>query len=251
MSISLAARCLLGIWLMLLVACASDNREDITPEASAQIYTRLGMEYLRMGKLNVALEKLQTAIDLDAKNVEAQDAIAVLYEKIKLYPDAQRHFEIALKLRPESASTLNNYGRFLCDRGEYDEAVSYLQKAMALPLNDNKWYAHTNLGRCELLRGNQDAAETNFRQALQLQEKYAPALLEMQRISYRQGKYLSARAFLQRYLEVAEHTAGTLWTAIETEKALGNPEAARLYREMLMQKFPTSNEAKQILSSEK
>lgn len=242
----LSARCFYSILIVLLTACASDNRPEVSSEENAVVYMRLGTEYMRLGKLNVALEKLLKAIELDPKNVEAHDSVAVLYEKLKQYPEAREHFAAAIKLRPESPSTLNNFGRFLCDRGEYDEAIAHLQQAMELPLNDNKWYALTNMGRCELLRGNQDVAEANFRKALDLQPKYAPALLEMQRIAYRQNNYLSARAFLQRYTEVAEQTASTLWVAIETEKALGNLAGANQYLEQLLQKFPTSNEAKQI-----
>lgn len=246
MQVGLTARDFNVLFAVLLTACASDNRPDISNKDNAVVYTHLGTEYLRMGKLSVALEKLQKAVDFDPESVEAHDAIAVLYEKLKQYAEAREHFEAAIKLRPESTSTLNNFGRFLCDRGEYDEAIIYLKQAVELPLNDSKWYALTNMGRCELLRGNQDIAEANFRKALEVQPKYAPALLEMQRIAYRQNNYLSARAFLQRYTEVAEQTAGTLWVAIETEKALGNLQVANQYLEQLMQKFPTSNEAKQI-----
>ena len=39
-----------------------------------------------------------------------------------------------------------------------------------------------------------------------LQPDFAPALQEMQKISYENRQYLSARAFLERYLGVAKHT---------------------------------------------
>jgi type IV pilus assembly protein PilF len=224
----------------------TDQEDGPSKEAAANTYAKLGTEYLRMGQMNVALEKLRLALELDDNNIEAHDSIAVLYEQIKEYPKAQQHFEAALSLQPERAATLNNYGRFLCDRGEYEEAFEHLQKAMAMPLNDNKWYAFTNAGRCELMRGDQNKAEQYFRQALEYQANYAPALLELQRISYRNGNYLSAKAFLQRYLEVAEHTPGTLWVGIQTELALGNRELAFQYRRLLLEKFANSNEAKQI-----
>lgn len=224
----------------------SDQEEGASKEAAADTYAKLGTEYLRMGQMNVALEKLRLAITLDENNIEAHDSIAVLYEQIKEYPKARQHFETALELKPDSAATLNNYGRFLCDRGEYEEAFEHLQKAMEMPLNNNKWYAFTNAGRCELMRGDQNKAEQYFRQALEYQANYAPALLELQRISYRNGNYMSAKAFLQRYLEVAEHTPSTLWVGIQTELALGNRDLALQYRRLLLEKFANSNEAKQI-----
>lgn len=239
----------IGFSVVLLTACMSNTREEVSPQASSAVLTSLGMEYLQLGQVNVALEKLNKAIELNPDNAEAQDAIAVLFERIKEYGPAREHYEKALKLRPDSASTKNNFGRFLCERGEFETGIEYLKQAASMPLNDNKWFALTNLGRCELLEGKQDEAESHFRQALELQAKYAPALLEMQRIAYRQNKYLSARAFLQRYLEVAEHTAATLWVAFETEMSLENYQVAANYREELFRKFPNSNEAKQIQAS--
>jgi type IV pilus assembly protein PilF len=233
--------------LSLLVGCSSSGSHIPTQEqASADVYAKLGVEYLRLGKLDVALEKLKLALEIDADNIEAHDAIAVLYEKIKRYPDAKKHFEAALALQPENASTQNNFGRFLCERGDYQDGLSYLKQAMDMPLNDKKWLAFTNAGRCELMRGDQAQAEAYFRKALEHNPKFAPTLVELQRICYRQNNFLSANAFLQRYLEVAEHTAGTLWVAIETEKALGNLPLAEQYRQQLLQNFASSREAEQV-----
>lgn len=237
--------------LVLLVGCSSSSsRNSSESQVSSDRYTQLGIEYLRMGKLQIALEKLLLALDEDSNNAEAHDAIAVLYEKIKQYPDARKHFEASIALQPDNAGTQNNFGRFLCDRGEYEEAFEYLQSAMKMPLNDKKWFSFTNAGRCELMRGKQAQAEAYFRMALEQQNNFAPALLELQRISYRQGNFLSAKAFLQRYLEVAEQTAGTLWIAIETEKALGNRVLAEQYRQLLLQNFSSSYEAKQVRAVE-
>ncbi|MEQ1636348.1 MAG: type IV pilus biogenesis/stability protein PilW [Methylococcales bacterium] len=238
--------------LLLLAGCSSSGSHNPSSgQASADVQAKLGVEYLRMGKLDVALEKLKSALEMDSNNIEAHDAIAVLYEKIKQYPDARNHFEAALSLQPENAGTQNNFGRFLCDRGEFEEAFVYLKKAMEMPLNDKKWFSFTNAGRCELLRGNQTQAETYFRQALEHNDKFAPALLELQRISYRQGNFLSAKAFMQRYVEIAGHTAGSLWVAIETEKALGNLQQAEQYQQMLLQNFGSSYEAKQVRAAQR
>lgn len=236
--------------LSLLSGCSLFGGSGQSTEVSGDVQAKLGIEYLRLGKLDIALEKLQTAVDLDADNTEAHNAIAVLYEKIKQYPNAKTHFKKALSLQPENAGTLNNYGRFLCDRGEYDEAFEHLKKAMTMPLNDKKWFSFTNAGRCEILRGNQPEAEVYFREALNHNPQFAPALLELQRVCYRRGNFSSAKAFTARYEQVAEHTPGTLWVAIETEKALGNVSASSRYKQLLLQNFASSNEAKQISTAE-
>lgn len=233
--------------LSLLVSCSTGK---LTRQAAAELQANLGIEYFRLGKLNVALEKLQAAVDSDPDNVKAQDALAVLYEKIKQYDAAKKHFQAAIVLQPDNPSTQNNFGRFLCEQGEFNQGLAYLKQAMYLPLNDKKWFAFTNAGRCELQRGNAEQAEHYFRQALEYDSHFAPALLELQALSYRQGNLLSARAFLERYLEVAAHTPETLSVGFTTEKALGNATLAEQYRQLLLQNFPSSPAAQQLKAAE-
>ena len=110
---------------------------------------------------------------------------------------------------------------------------------------------YCRLGLCELKNAKQSLAEANFRQALQTNSQYSPALLEMQKISYGKGKFLSARAFLERYLAVANHTSETLWYAVQTERALGNKSLVEKYKEKLFSLYPLSMEAKQLKTAVK
>lgn len=64
----------------------------------------------------------------------------------------------------------------------------------------------------------------------------------MARIAFDKKDYLKARAFLQRYAGSAQHTAETLWLAIRTEDALGNPASVRGYLVQLRERFPDSPE---------
>ena len=71
----------------------------------------------------------------------------------------------------------------------------------------------------------------------------APALIQMGQISYDQGNYLSARGYLQRYLEVARHTPASLWLGIRVEKELGDKDTLSSYALLLRNNFPDSDEA--------
>ena len=124
--------------------------------------------------------------------------------------------------------------------------MALLTKAISTQLNDRQWLALTNAGRCQLAMKQQQSAKAYFKQALILNNTYAPALLEMQKISYQNGEYWAAKGYLQRYLSVASHTSGTLWFAMLTERALGNTALAKEYQNLLVEDFPLSDEAKQI-----
>ena len=236
------------LFALLLTACSStgNNKEKLSDEDLSMLDFRRGLAYLELGKTDMALEMLESAIDKDPDNYQAVGTLAALYEKVGMYEKAEEYYENALDLRPEKAGPENNYGRFLCHRGEYERGLKYLQSAANKPMNTRKWVALTNLGICQNNQGHMDQAENNLRKALELQPEFAPALLEMAKISYKKHKYLSAQAFLQRYLDVVQPTAETLWYAIHLERISGNKEAAEKFQAELLQKFPNSEQAWKI-----
>ncbi|MGI9213434.1 MAG: hypothetical protein ACR2HF_13260, partial [Methylococcaceae bacterium] len=62
--------------------------------------------------------------------------------------------------------------------------------------------------------------------------------LGMARVSQSTGQHLSARAFLQRYLEVAEPDSDVLRLGMAIESSLGNAEAAEAYGRRLNARLP-------------
>ncbi len=234
-------------------ACVSTQSSNgtMSDENKAKLNLQMGVRYLEMDMLKTAKEKLEAAESLDSSNGETHNILGVLYERLKQYQKARGQYQQAINIKVDDPGINNNYGRFLCDRGEYQEGMQYLNHALELPLNNRKWFAYTNLGRCELRLGNQEQAEINFRQALQENKSYSAALLEMQKISYRTGQYMSARAFLERYLGVSKHNAETLWYAVQTERSLGNRKFSEQYRDKLFNLFPASKEAQQLKTAVK
>jgi len=54
-----------------------------------------------------------------------------LYEKLNDYDKANEQYEKALDLTPDDWSVQNNYGRFLCERGDYEQGMALLTKAIS------------------------------------------------------------------------------------------------------------------------
>ncbi|NOT12072.1 MAG: type IV pilus biogenesis/stability protein PilW [Methylococcaceae bacterium] len=230
-----------------LLACSATTEKQSSD--SSEVYLQLGVRYLSMNRLEIAKENLEHALKIDSHNAQAHDALAFLYEKLNKFDVAKEHYQTALDIAPEDLNIQNNYGRFLCDRGEFEKGMVLLSQALSTPLNEQQWRALTNAGRCQLAMKQPQKAEDYFRQALQLNGSYAPALQEMQKICYLRGDLWPAKGFLQRYLSVANHTPQTLWIAIQTERALGNQKQAGDYQKLLLETFPVSEEAKLIKSA--
>ena len=236
-----------------LLACttsAERKREQDKAEQAALAYTQLGIEHLREGNYELSLDKLQKAIEIDPNFALAHGSIAILYEKVGDEKLAEKHYKKALRLDPDDSGRHNNYGQFLCFQGRYKEATKEFMEAAG-----NRFYATpavplTNAGLCAKRIPDMPLAEQYFRQALQLDEKFAPALLQMALIKFEQGAFLSARAYLQRFQEVAEHNPESLWLAVRTEFALKDESTSGHYAILLRENFPKSEQAILLLEWE-
>ncbi len=235
------------ILIAVQVGCTTTSTTKSGAPDPAEVATRksnvlinLGMAYVKRGQNQVAMDQFNKALKIDPNSHDAHTAIANLYESIGQATIAERHYKKAVKLAPDNPATLNNYGKYLCNNGDYAKAESYFRKAADTPLYVRTWVPLTNAGQC-MQRANQfDKAEQDFRTALKANPTYAPALIAMAQLSYQQQKYRTARAFLQRFESVQKLNAQQLLLAVNIEQALGDNETARKYTQQLRKQFPGS-----------
>lgn len=225
-----------------LSACASTGSTKRKPDApgksEAEMQVKLGQGYLQQGKLEIAQEKLQRALQLDPSSVDAHTMLAVLNERINRPDQAEKFYRRATELKPEGGAVNNNYGAFLCGKGRYDEADTYFKRAIDDPFYTSPGDAYGNAGTCASKAGRRDQATAYFRRALEVQPKNPAALYEMARLSYDTNDNLRARAFMQRLEAVAPPEPEILALAERIELRLGDKSAAKRYRERLHQEFP-------------
>ena len=210
---------MLLVFTGLLSGCASSSGSKYSSDlsAAAKINLQLGVGYLRQRNYNVALDKLQKALEQDPDLAAAHNSIGVLYQILGDRKLAGEAFERALSIDPKDIDTVNNYARFLCISGRYDEAQPMFDRALSDTLYKSPEVSHTNAGVCLSSQQKMQKAEAHFLNALRSDPQYGPALLQMSQIRFRGGYYMSARAYLQRFTAVNQHTAESLWLGIRTE----------------------------------
>lgn len=226
----------------------SDNTGDLgTPQAAhspADVYVDLGAAYLKEGNLAEALRNARKAIAVDPRRATAYTLLGVIHQRLGQSGPAGEAFRKAVSLAPRDPYALNALGTWQCSQGKYDEADRSFRRALQNPLYPTPWVALYNAGSCAEKAGRPEQAEKDYRAALRQNPRFAPALLRMARLSFDQERYLSARAYLERYAAVAPHTADSLWLGVRTEKQLGDMDQMASYAMKLRARFPDSDQAK-------
>jgi len=239
--------------LVLIAGCQSSGPRTSTASQGhpvADINVRLGAAYMQDGKYELALNKLNRALAIDPNYPSVHNMLGLLYDRMGETDYAEKHLRRAISLNPHDSEAQNNYGTFLCKHGRPEEAEPHFLKALDNPLYRTPDIAYSNAGSCVFRTGDVEKAETYFRQALKANPKQPLALFKMAEVSHKTGNHLSARAYLQRYLEVAQHNAETLWLGIRLERELGDRNAVSSYALRLKSNFPDSPQARALLESE-
>ncbi|HKQ31362.1 MAG TPA: type IV pilus biogenesis/stability protein PilW [Burkholderiales bacterium] len=239
---------LLASWLAGCASSAERQAEEERRQRLADTHVQLGASYLQRGQLEAAKENLEKAVELEPDSVRANNMMALLQWRLKNYPQAERYFRKSLSDREAKGNSdaWNNFGVFLCERGQFDTAEQAFQRALADPLYTTPVEANVNAGLCQMRKPSPAVAEKYFRAALEINPRHPRALVELARISYDTGRSLSARAFMQRFFAIAEDTPDALLLASKIEGALGNRDTEASYAVRLRGKFPESQEASRL-----
>jgi type IV pilus assembly protein PilF len=235
--------------LVALAGCASAPERQAAEARRQQLiatHIQLGVGYYQAGQYEAARENFNKVLSVDADNAQANNMLALIEFQLKNYDKAEQYFRRALAASEDDPELMNNFGVFLCERGKFDEAERWFKKAIAHPKYRYPEQANLNAGVCLLKKPAPAEAERYLRAALAINPQLAPALLHMARISYDSGRTLSARGFIQRYLEVARESPELLWLAYKIERALGNKNEAASYALKLKNRFPDSAEAREL-----
>ena len=238
---------------LFLAGCASDGlggsmmgQSSDKAKKASELQVQLAQEYLKRGNLEIARDKLKRALELDPYSAQAHTLSGFLNETIKEYVQAELHYRRAVELRPKDGDMSNNFARFLCKQGRYDEAETMFQRAFADPFYKTPEVALTNAGICAKDAGHLEQAEAYLREALDRQPDYGAALLPMAAVLHARKDHLRARAFMQRYDAANAASPEALYLGLQIEQALGDERSVEDYRRRLVSGFPRSREAKSL-----
>lgn len=239
--------------VMLVTGCTSSSGVyQVDRKKSADANAELGLRYMLQGRNDIAMEKLKRALDDDPKSAVAHHYMAELYKRVEQYDDADYHYRRAIDYASDEmvSGIANNYGAFLCTQKKYEKAETQFQAALKNPVYAGRADVFENMGTCMREAGNLPKAEEYLRKSLQIDPKRPLALFYMADISFQNKNLLSARAYLQRFAEIAPPNPEYLWLGIRVEKVLGDRGAVASYGMLLKNNFPEAQETSLYLKSQ-
>ncbi|MDE2234594.1 MAG: type IV pilus biogenesis/stability protein PilW [Gammaproteobacteria bacterium] len=244
----------ISVAVLVLGACVSTSstpQNQISMNQASQDNVALGVAYLQQGRRDLAMQKLQLALQQNPDNANAYSALGLLYSNIGDNKRADENYREALDKAPTDPQIQNNYAVFLCRQGKPKQSEKYFVEAAQNPMYPTPEAAYANAGVCANLIPDEAAAEQFFNKSLAINPNYPQSLYEMARLSYQHKRYQDALTYIRRF-ESASPTPRpeVLLLGVRTENALGDRRGAEGYAKKLRILFPNSPQTQQLDQSD-
>lgn len=197
--------------------------------AGSRTRVAVAEQRLRAGQLDEAESNAKAALKLDSRSADANTILALVADQRGHADRAGAYYAKAAELSPAQGGVNNNYGAWLCGNGRAVESLAYFDRALADRSYGTPLAARANAGACAVDAGQLARAERDLRFVLAQDPSNAVALAAMARHQFATGRYLDARAFIQRRLAAGPATPEIVQLASQIEQKLGDGQAAAQY----------------------
>ncbi len=175
------------------VGGATTNAEravDLLPSGS-ELWMQLGNLLAMQSRFDDAANAFRRSFQLDSENVWALQDLAQALVKLKRNDDAMREFHHVLAIKPRFGLAWLGIGQLLEEKGRKAEAEECYQKALANRIHRAEEL--TTLARFCRGRGWQEAAVTNFIDAIHLDPSNVKLRLEVGQVLEAMGRHIDAK----------------------------------------------------------
>ncbi len=165
-------------------------------------YYQLGFTLFSLGRLQEAVEPLETSVRLGPSIPERLNTLAQLYERLGRAPRViRRLYQHALRVQPLSAEIRVNYGRFLETQSQGAEALQQYERVV----KDRPSLAtgHYNLGTLLIKQGEFEKGEKHLTTAIKLEPDYTEAYGNLGVLLASLDRKVEARRVFEQAVEIA------------------------------------------------
>jgi tetratricopeptide (TPR) repeat protein len=138
-------------------------------------------QYQMGGDYDMAVELYKRSLDLHP-TAEAFTFLGWTHRLQGKIDDAIAECKKAIQVDPDFGTPYNDIGAYLIEKGEYDEAIPWLERALQSRRYDSLHYPHYNLGRAYIAKEMYVKARYHLEQALKLSADYTLAKEALEKI---------------------------------------------------------------------
>ena len=231
----LEARGIASIVVIALALGCATTGDDAKVERSAadtaraRAHLSVGLTHLKEGRVPLAIRELRAAEEMNPDDRYTQLALAEAYRLKGLNADAEAHLKKALAIDPSFQDARLTLSGLYIQTARYPEAIAEAQALIDDPTFPQPWTALTNKGWALLQLKRSAEAREAFNTALEYNERYWRAQLNLGILESEDGKRIDA---IERFEKVLALNPGPLGTAeanfriAEIYVSLGNREQA-------------------------
>jgi tetratricopeptide (TPR) repeat protein len=137
----------------------------------AQEYLKKAYTLQMAGKLEEAVKNYKISLDF-YPTAEAHTYLGWTYSFLGKIDDAIDECKKAIDIDPEFGNPYNDIGAYLIQKGEYEEAITWLELALKSKKYESYHFAHLNLGRALELKGLWFEALAEYKSAMDIEPEY-------------------------------------------------------------------------------
>lgn len=140
-----------------------------------------GYEKQMQGEVDEAISLYLKSIEI-YPTAEAHTFLGWAYSFQNRYDDAIEECKKAIEIDPDYGNPYNDIGAYLIERGEWDDAILWLEQAVQVKRYESYCYPYYNLGRVWEKKGNWSRALESYSNALKDNPDYDLARKALSRL---------------------------------------------------------------------
>ena len=138
-------------------------------------------QYQMGGEYEMAAELYRRSLDLHP-TAEAYTFLGWTYHFQGKLEEAIAQCKKAIQIDPEFGTPYNDIGAYLIEKGQYDEAIPWLERALQSRRYESYHYPHYNLGRVYAAKEMYGRARRHFEEAIKLCPDYTVAKEDLEKV---------------------------------------------------------------------
>jgi type IV pilus assembly protein PilF len=241
-----------------LAGCSSQSTVESKPVTDnkgadgrrrAEVHTALAGEYYARNNFTVALAEVRSALKDDSSYFPAYNMQGLIYMELHEDAQARESFGQALKMSPNNAEVLNNFGWFLCLRTDPQRGLEMIQRAAADNFYPTPEKAFLSAGLCLRRMGRPQEAEDQLRRAVLIRPDLIGALFNLAVLTYERGALKDSETYLLRYMRLTgTPSLEGLTLGVKIARGLNDSGAEQSYLQQLRRRFADAPEAQELLN---